>query len=290
MQKSVECLCGNISISFREPPPTFIVSVKDPFEWEDPHPITSFSVDMTYFQMVSIRQTATCLIYKCLNCGDDCCCVKGNEGVLNKELFNNENRRKDMKYSETFKVYTLDKESESKDKNAQVIDKLDEQLERILMNKKQEKIDVLFKEKERKIREFVNSQEELFEAQRSIVNSEYETVRNDFKEIHKTTTAQPQQPEKLKRVKTWEAPIKIRVNTSKEVFEFDEEQNEEISGNEIAKSETKVDVPIVQRGVVQFHDVAPCCSVPMRLPSTEIEEESFEEFATSKNINTQFNK
>ncbi|EMD47045.1 hypothetical protein KM1_027620 [Entamoeba histolytica HM-3:IMSS] len=284
MMKKYACLCGNITLRVKEESKS--VSIPLPSEWESPILVNECSIDMQYFQMVSIRQTSCCLVYKCLNCGDDVCCIKGKEGIINRNLEQNEERRKGYSLSKTFGIYiknrtNIEENDEGNGVNKSI--KIDEQLDKQLLLKKQKKIDELFKIKEQKIREFVLEQEDLFDCQRQTIQEEYNNIIHDFTEFHPTPNVHI--PEKIKRVRTWQSLHPSMEKEDGEVFEFDEEQNEEITGNTIIMKKESSPIPLNEEGEegIVLDDIVPCCSVPVRLPSVgfdnlEVQGNTFEEY------------
>lgn len=123
------------------------------------------------------------MLLHCSMCNMDVCCfipsANPNNGVciiVNPELKDAEEHRRGMVYSETYGLWLENGEVKEDDSVYPVSDTT----ERMFFQKRQETIDALFEEKERRIREFVMMQEDIFEEKRREVKHQYSLIKQQY--------------------------------------------------------------------------------------------------------------
>ncbi|KAL7718335.1 Uncharacterized protein QTN25_004265 [Entamoeba marina] len=273
---TLACTCNNITVTIKNK----IDSVSFANPWDNAIFSNESYVDIKFLQFASLEQR-DCLHYKCLNCMDDVCCVKGHEIAVNPLL--KDIKRTNRKYSEAFGLY-LQNEQENKEE-------IDPAIGKILADKKQKYLDALFKSKEERIREFILQQEEIFDEQRRVLQEEYQMVKSEFskykKQIPEKSINEEDHQKKIKRVKTYDSLFPVQKPRGSEVFEFDEEMDNTLSDDQFS-IETAPCPFIEDECVVDDFDIRPCKSVPVKKAMVELglTESSFKDYIIHKERET----
>ncbi|KAL7722404.1 Uncharacterized protein QTN25_000034 [Entamoeba marina] len=246
------CTCNNITVKVKK----IVNSVSVDHVWVNPILAEIGVVDIKYLQLSSIEHH-TSVHYKCLNCGDDVCRIKGKDVVINPLL--KDLRRTNRKYSEAFELYLLN-EQDDEEVN-------DSSLNKILIDKKQKYLDEL---------EFILQQEELFDEQRRTLQEEYHKIKSEFSKLKKQSMEKCQSNhKKMKRVKTWDSLFPIQNQNRTGVFEFDEEmQDYNLNDNQPTKekisSHADNNINNNDNHLFKFN-VRLCKSVPMTHSNVDID-------------------
>ena len=256
---SFECPCGNCTIIIKSICDFEDLIIKQiPFEWENPIYSDSSIIQTKYkeFRKIeSIENEQTYKIYHCTLCNLNICCFipQNNEkietySIINPLLRKTKEIRKKLIFSESYNLWI---ENNEIDENMSTWPSNDS-VEKMLFQKKQEIIDNLFEEKERKVREFVMEQEDLFELKRQEVKKHYSLLTKQCKNkniINENGTEKTEiknnsfneEKDSFDQSYFYSSPK----SNSNEIFNFDEEEIEE---NEIERikinNQKKEPIPI----------------------------------------------
>lgn len=196
------CPCGNCKIYVKTRCNFSELCLKGiPFDWETPMCSGDSIVMIKYKEFCQISPLpegdSFCVLY-CNLCKINVCCfiptIDKQETfvVINPLLRLSEEIRSRMIYSETYELWIKDDEKINDTTNNWSSNDI---TDKMLFQKKQEVIDALFEEKERKVREYVIQQEDLFEAKREEVKKHYSLLKQQCKKHNIITMTESEKKE-----------------------------------------------------------------------------------------------
>ncbi|EMS11892.1 hypothetical protein KM1_178080 [Entamoeba histolytica HM-3:IMSS] len=185
-----KCICCNVSINVKSVcEQTDLALNSVPLNWINPIYTTTGIIQIRYQQLTNISTTSTLKPFSLIHCNlcntDVCCyiprpsCLTETYVIINPILRSIKDLREDMVYSKAYDLYINN--SEIQDTSSWCCN---DPIERMLYQKSQDYIDALFEEKERKVREFVLKQEEIFEEQRREAKNQYLMLKKQCSERH----------------------------------------------------------------------------------------------------------
>ncbi|EDR24252.1 hypothetical protein EDI_306210 [Entamoeba dispar SAW760] len=185
-----KCVCGNVSISVKSVGEQTDLALNSvPLNWVNPIYTTTGVIQIKYQQLKNISTNSKLKPFSLIHCNlcntDVCCYIPRSSYltetyvIINPSLRNIKDLREDMIYSKAYDLYI---------NNFEIQDNIswccNDPIERTLYQKSQDYIDALFEEKERKVREFVLKQEEIFEEQRREARNQYLMLKKQCSERH----------------------------------------------------------------------------------------------------------
>ncbi|BFU22577.1 hypothetical protein CL6EHI_044800 [Entamoeba histolytica] len=158
--RKIECPCKNVSISVIRNEE----NIKNPFECENVKEIINGTITSKYNFLIQTRNNENWTILKCLHCKCDICASERDDPKTIIIFKYNENVLKDGRFSQTYGIVLKHHSIEE----GFVGDEERREIAKI----RQRKIDELYKEKERKIAEYVKKIEERYESDKEVVEEE----------------------------------------------------------------------------------------------------------------------
>ncbi|BFU25836.1 hypothetical protein EHI8A_089120 [Entamoeba histolytica HM-1:IMSS-B] len=207
------CVCSNVSIQL-----TLKQIQIPPLKWINPITGTG-KITIKYTSFTHTTQISKWSCVRCNSCGTDCCLLCDGEIIINPILKDVIRLREKLTYSHTFGIYVdlqLIKSRPTTGQNSYVgslsIGSVRDPIEKELITIKQKRVEQLFQEKERKIREFVMEQEEAYEAERRLISNELDAIKTKLENVQ----------DEIPKITI--TPVKVpKTKSSSGIFDMDED-------------------------------------------------------------------
>ncbi|ELP95019.1 hypothetical protein EIN_252330 [Entamoeba invadens IP1] len=181
---SLSCVCSNVTVTLKQKQ-----IVTPQIKWLNP--MTGMGkLAFKYNSMTHSTQISKWSLVRCNCCGTDCALISDGEVIVNPIMKESETLRKNLTFSNSFNLYVDLQATKSKPQTAQSsyvgslsLSAVRDPTEKELLGIKQKRVEQLFQEKERKIREFVMEQEELYESERRNVNLEFDAIKSRLESV-----------------------------------------------------------------------------------------------------------
>lgn len=212
---SYQCICSNITFQIK---PNKIETPQ--LRWQNPI-IGHGKMEIKYNSFITTNPLGKWSLVHCNSCNQNVCLISENELIINPECKDIHQLRSKLSYSKTFDLYVDLKSIQSNNtilsNHASYVGSLsmgniNDPIEKELVTIKQKRIELLFQEKERKVRQFMIEQEEIYENERRLISEELNAIRLKLDNIS------------LDLPKVTVTPIKQkRLKASNELFDMDED-------------------------------------------------------------------
>lgn len=216
---SFACTCGNVTLSI-EPKQLQSPAVR----WSNPV-MGVGKMTIKYNTLTVNTQVGKWTLVKCNCCSVECCLISRGDVIVNPVLKDTTTARERLTYSQTFGLYVDLQGLKSRPTTAQnsyvgatSIGSARDQADKELIPVRQKKVELLYQEKERRIREFVMEQEEAYEAERQQINNELEAIKFKLENVHDELPKINITPSKTKSTKS-----------SNDIFDMDEDIDDTVT-------------------------------------------------------------